>query len=283
MSTVDPALPHLLASDANRDADAYVRSLRAIGAVGWATRALVYFMVAGIVVKIALTGGAEPQRASRTGVLDTLLDKPLGTIMVAAVGIGALTYMAARLAPLFLDRVHSTATQWVRGVGTAVIYLSLAVGCWHEIVENRSGDWGGDEPAQELAGSLLTTWWGTLGLGALALGLIGYGGWQFWRAVSRRFLDRLDRDRSPLARGWVRAVGIAGFASRGLIAVTAGVFAGFAMFERDPGELHALDGSFRTVLRAPGGVPIVLGLAVGIACFGLYCAVAATARDHENG
>ena len=78
-------------------------------------------------------------------------------------------------------------------------------------------------------------------------------------------------------------MGVAGFGTRGLIAVTAGVFAASAMIERDPGEIHTLDGSFRTVLRAPAGLAIVLVLAAGIMCFGLYCAVAATARDHENG
>lgn len=260
-----------------------VRVLRALGAIGWSTRAVVHLLFAGIVAKIAISGGTEPQQASKSGVLVTLLDKPLGTILVACVGVGGVTYAAARLLPLLLDRTEARTHQWLRSGGTALVYLSMAAGCWRLIHERYESDWGQDRSTQQLTGSLLQSWWGTVAVGVGALVLIGYGGYQLWRGASRRFAERIDDDRAPLTPPWVQALGIAGFASRGIIAVTAGGFAAAAALRHDPGEIHGLDGSFRTLLRAPAGLPIVLMLAAGLACFAVYCALAATARDHENG
>ena len=281
--TTDSLRADLSVPSAPADADEpHLELLRTIGAIGWATRALVYLIVAGIVAKIALTGGAEPQQASKAGVLSTLLDKPFGAVLVVAVALGAVTYAAARIAPLFLDDDDAGWATRARAVGSAGIYLSLAYACWRLLKEQRSGDWGDDAFAQQATSEVLGHTWGVVALLAIAAVLIGYGIWQLRRAWTCSFLHRIDRDRTPVARRWVRILGRAGFASRGAIAITAGVFVTLAAIRHDPADVHGLDGSFRTLLQGPFGTVVVLVLAAGLACFAGYCAMAAAARDHEN-
>jgi hypothetical protein len=65
-------------------------------------------------------------------------------------------------------------------------------------------------------------------------------------------------------------LGAVGFVARGIVVIVAGGFAVAAATTFDPQKAKGLDGSLRSLVRAPGGHALLLAAAVGLAAFGLW-------------
>lgn len=261
------------------------RVVHVLGVVGWLTRGFVFLMIAGIVLKVASTGGAEPQTATKNGVLSTLVDRTGGMVLVALLGAGAAAYVLARIAPVVLYRTTTTWQQRGQAAAAAFFYLPLVYSAVRLLSGEQAGSGaGGDEgETHEIGAWLLQSRPGTLVLVAGGLGLLGYGGYELYKGLSGRCLRKLDLHDLPVPERLMKGIAIAGFSARAIIAALLGGFALWAAWRGDSSSVHGIDGALRTVIDSPAGATGLVLIALGIGSFAGYCVASAIARPHEEG
>ena len=68
-------------------------------------------------------------------------------------------------------------------------------------------------------------------------------------------------------------LGRAGYIAKGIALGIVGVLFGWAAISYDPEKAGGLDTALRTLREQPGGPLLLTAVALGIACFGVYCFV----------
>lgn len=285
---VGGALPSIRRDEAEPSTDEPTtsdRTIRTFGAIGWATRGLVYLLTALVIAKITMSDGEESIPATKAGIVHMVEGWRLGSLLLFGLLLGSVAYVAARVLPLFVGRTGPSFLDAARALGAAGLYgwLAISIGRGLASPATSLGPESDDTVAQGDTAWLLSRWWGVLVLVGIAIGIIVYGLWQGRRAMTGHFLERIDRDRSPLNQRWVRRLGVVGFSARAVIAVGIGAFLVVAIVRSDAGEAHGIDGAVRTSLATGLGKVGLVAVAVGLSSFAAYCFVAAFARDHENG
>ena len=118
----------------------------------------------------------------------------------------------------------------------------------------------------------------------LGLGFAGHALWQAARAVTGRQGGTTGRPldtghrlvaaaTAVIYAGFARTLdvlGMVGFVARGIVVGVAGGFLVDAAVTFDPHKAKGLDGSLRSLARAPGGSVGLLAAAAGLAAFGLW-------------
>lgn len=102
---------------------------------------------------------------------------------------------------------------------------------------------------------------------AVAAAIAGAGIFMIYKGIRRKFTDELTGGGS---RGLV-IVGQIGHITKGLAFVIIGVLVAWASLSHDANRAAGLDAAFRTVKNQPAGPFLLTVLAVGIACYGIYC------------
>jgi uncharacterized protein DUF1206 len=69
------------------------------------------------------------------------------------------------------------------------------------------------------------------------------------------------------------ALGRAGYASKGVALAIVGVLFGWSAITYDANKAGGLDSALRRLKDAPAGPVLLTVIALGIACFGVYCFV----------
>ncbi|MEU1309280.1 DUF1206 domain-containing protein [Streptomyces cinnamoneus] len=176
-----------------------VRAARGAGTVaaaraGLTARGVIYFLVGVLALRVALTGGGE--QADRGGAVEELADKPLGGVLVWAVGIGLVGMALWRLSEAVFgaagpdggkarERLFS-AVRFVFYCVVAGTVLAFAAG------ERESGAGSTDEQSRDVTTRMLG-WPGGQWLPAAA-------GPRAGRRLSRRRRGRGPRTAAPSAR-----------------------------------------------------------------------------------
>jgi hypothetical protein len=114
---------------------------------------------------------------------------------------------------------------------------------------------------------------------AVALGFLADGLYNVYRAVSRKFRERLKTgEMSPAVERGAVASGVVGHMARGVVFALVGVFLAKAAIEYDPSEAVGIDGALLKLVQHDQG-PLLLGLvAAGLIAYALYCLVEARYR-----
>jgi hypothetical protein len=69
----------------------------------------------------------------------------------------------------------------------------------------------------------------------------------------------------------VRRLGSVGYIAKGIALAIVGVLFGWAAFTYDPEKAGGMDAALATIKNQPAGTVLLVAMAVGIACFGVYC------------
>ena len=62
-----------------------------------------------------------------------------------------------------------------------------------------------------------------------------------------------------------------GISAKGIALAIVGVLFGWAAFTYDPEKAGGMDAALATIKNQPAGTVLLVAMAVGIACFGVYC------------
>jgi hypothetical protein len=255
-----------------------------LGRIGLSAQGTIYILVALLALQVAVDGRDSAGPPNKQGALQLVKDQPLGTWLLALLGIGFAAYALWRMAQAFADREGKGDD--AKGLATRAGYF--AVGIWYGslaflVAERLFGSGGssseGSKATSQTAGVLGHPFGREL-VFAVAAGFAAGAGWNIYRAFSGKLRKRLDGSGlSERGRKVAIAVGAFGHVARGVVFGVIAWFLAKAAWQFDPKEARSLDRALLEIARADYG-PILLGaVAVGLMAFGAWCLLQAAYRD----
>ena len=243
---------------------------------GYAGRALVYLVVAGISLWSILRRGGEGTGTSTA--FAQLENAPFGKVVLVMIFIGMLCYAVWRLidATWDLECYGSDGEGIVARLGmvvTGLIHLALGIGAL--IIAFTAGGEGGESGIAKAAGMVLGLPGGRYLLGAVGLITIGSGLYYAKKAYDRAYRKHLRGNE--VTRNW-DALLRAGVAAQGFVIGVTGVLIAYAAWTYDSSQAGGLGEVFGWLSGQPYGQILVAALAAGLLCFSLFCAVNARYR-----
>lgn len=265
-SSVTSALPHSPSS-----------GIKALARFGFAAKGIVY-LVMGTLAVMAATGVQGGKTADQKQALQTIQDLPFGRVLLGLVAFGLLGYVVWRLVQAFRDTEDkgSDAKGMARRLGYAgsgLLYTGLAFAAGRAALSGTSSDQGGNT-RQSLIAKLLDQSWGEWALGAIALGVIGGGLYQIYRAYSGKFSKHVNSSSLPAdQQKIVYRTGQVGYTARGIVMAIIGYFLIQAAMQSNSNAAQGTEGAF-DLLASMG--PVVLAIvALGLMAYGVYMLVQA--------
>ena len=266
------------ARGAARDAAPWIERFARLG---YAASTAVYVTIGALAAKAAF--GAGGRTTGTRGALQTIVEQPMGRVLLAIVAAGMFGFAAWQLVAAVTDAERKGTEP--RGlarragmVGTAVIYTGLGLAAVRLVMGTGGGESDGQR-AEHWTARLLALPAGRWLVGLVGAGIIGYGLYQLYRAYAAKVRKHLDLSTlSPNAATWVVRFGRFGLAARGVVFTIIGWFVMRAAMQYDPSQASDIGEALATLERQPYG-PWLLGVvALGLVAYGLYQLVNARYR-----
>jgi hypothetical protein len=113
---------------------------------------------------------------------------------------------------------------------------------------------------------------GPLLVGAVGLAILGIAGAIAFRGIAETFKDELETEGQTGKDGGAYVLlGKIGHVSKAVAIAIVGALFLYAAFTHDPNKSGGLDQALRTLLQQPLGTPLLVVIALGLACYGLFC------------
>ncbi|GAB3194994.1 DUF1206 domain-containing protein [Nocardioides hungaricus] len=236
--------------------------LKHLGRAGYVALAIVYLTIAWLAVQLAL--GDREGKPSSTGALRELAQQPLGAVLVWIVALGLFLLALWQAIAAFTENDLKDRAQ---AAGKAIVYAVIGVSG----VKVAIGAGSSGKGEEAWTAQLMDLPGGQLLVGLVALGIVGYGGYEVYRAWTDKYAEELDHEGRSGATGtaylWFGKVGCA---ARGVaFAIIGGLF-GYAAITHDAQKSGGLDQALFEVLDMPFGSVLLCAIGLGLACFGLF-------------
>jgi hypothetical protein len=150
-----------------------------------------------------------------------------------------------------------------KSLGLAIVNFAIAISAARFAMGSRQ------ESTQQNAGlsaQMMQSGWGKALLIAIGLGLAVVGGYHVYKGAAKKFL----KDLRVFGGTGITAVGVTGYAAKGLVLACAGVLVIVATMQADPSKATGLDAAVKALGHAPFGKVLLVAAALGIAGFGGY-------------
>ncbi len=238
--------------------------------VGLLSYGVVHLLIAWLALRIAF--GHSGRSASSTGALSELAKSAVGQVSLFVVGVGFLSLVGWQAFEAATGHRREEGGRRVAkraaSVGKVVVYGALAVSALRIAV--GAGSTGGK--TDPMTARLMSMPGGTLLVGAVGVAILAVAGFLAHRGWTQRFTQDLgpgaqSGDRRPA----IVTLGMVGYVAKGVALAVVGALFLWAALTHDPQKSGGLDQALRKVQQEPFGVPVLAVIALGIACFGLYC------------
>jgi hypothetical protein len=265
-----------MASTANAEVRQSLRAaspaLVMLGRAGYAAKGIVYVVLGALAAGVA--AGVGGTTTDTRGALDVIGDGPMGTIALIAIGVGLIGYMLWRLIAAATDaegKGDEPTKLAVRGAQAArgIAYGVLGV----QALRKLDGDDASSQGAatRHWTGRLLDMPFGRALVIGVALGVLGYAGYQMYRAFSDKAKKHLDLvDAGPTQATWIVRLGRFGIGARGVVFAMIGVFLLRAGMQKDSGEAGGIAQSLEALGQASYGKLVLALVAFGLVAYGVY-------------
>jgi hypothetical protein len=238
--------------------------------VGLVTYGVVHLILAWTALQLAF-GDASGQ-ADQAGALQQLAKNPMGglTLYAAAAGFAALVVWQAAEAA-FGHRGEQGAARAGKRVASAIkagVFVTLAVSA----VKVASGDGGRSTGSDTVTAQVMSAPGGRLLVAAVGLAVIGAGCYLVFKGLTKRFTKGMDVGATTGDRRTpVVVLGAVGYAAKGVVLALIGGLFLVAAVQHEPKESGGLDQALHTLLQQPFGRPMLVAVACGLGCYGLFC------------
>lgn len=238
--------------------------------VGLVSYGVVHLILAWLALRLAL--GDSGGNASNQGALHQLAQNGLGRVSLYVVAAGFLALVVWQgLEAAFGHRDEDGGKRVLKRVtsaGKVVLYGSLAVTAFKTATGGSSGGGG----TKGLTGTIMSWPAGPMLVGLVGIGVLAVAGVLVHRGWTEKFRDKLDFKGQSGKDGeaYIR-FGQAGYISKGVALAVVGLLFGYAAISHDPQKSGGLDQALHKVLQQPFGAPVLVLIAVGFACYGLFC------------
>ncbi len=237
--------------------------------VGLVAYGIVHLLVAYTAIRLAL---GDHAKADQQGALSQLAQSPGGSagLWVVAIGFLALViwqgfeavvgHAQEDGAKLVLKRVSS-------GV-KAVVFLTLGLSALQKAMGSSSSSSGTDSTTAKV----MRAPGGQVLVGLLGLVIVGAGCYLVYKGLAEKFTKRLDRKAtSGDRRTPIVMLGKVGYAAKGVSIAIVGILFTVAAVQFEPKKSGGLDQALKTLLAQPFGPVLLIAMALGLGCYGLFC------------
>jgi hypothetical protein len=239
---------------------------------GFVAYGFVHVMIAWVAIQLAL--GKSSGKPSPQGALAQLADEQFGRVLIWAVAVGLFLLVVWRILEAVGGHEWAEGSDRVRArlgsAGKAVVYGAIGVAAVR--VATGSGGGGSSKQSKTMTARVLDWPAGEWIVGLVGLAILAYGARLVWRGCTDAFLEHLDATGQlgdvGTAYKWL---GRAGYVSKGVAIGIVGCLFGYAALNHDPSKSGGLDQALREVLDRPFGPTLLLVIAAGIGCYGLFC------------
>jgi len=241
---------------------------------GFVVYGLVHLMVAWLALQLAF--GDHSGHANSTGALTKLAHTTFGGVLVWLVALGMLVLVLWRLLDAAVGHQEESdggkrTRKRLVSLGKAVIYGAVSLSAFRIATSSsHSSKKGGG--TDDTTATIMQWPGGQLIVGLIGLAIIAYGANLVRRAWTEKFREHLDAEgqSGEAGRAYVK-FGKAGYTAKGVaFAVIGGLFV-YAAVTHDAKKSGGLDVALHKVLQQPFGQWLLALIAIGIACYGLFC------------
>lgn len=241
--------------------------------VGLVTYGVVHLLIAWLALQLAL--GDQEGQASSKGAMQQLNEQPAGTVLLWLVAIGMLMLVLWKLLDAWKghEDEDDDKKKWTKkgfDILKAVLYGTIGVSAIRVATGSSSS---GKKSGTDSTTATIMNWpGGQFLVGLVGLAILGYGANQIRIAYTEKFREKITAQGGSGDAGQAYIYfGKAGYTAKGIaIGIVGGLFL-YAAATHTAKESGGLDEALHTVLEQPFG-PVLLGIiAVGIACYGLFC------------
>lgn len=245
--------------------------------IGYAARGILFLIIGGFALLAAGGLGEDPQGARDA--LELLLQRPLGSFFLWALGAGLLCFAGWRLLQSIFDvdlYGNSPYGLMRRAVlaGSGLFYVALAAATVRITLAHRRVD--EDQSAREWTAWVMAQPLGRLLIALVAAGFIGVAVGLGVKAFRAPYREALEATREQ--RAFAVMLGSFGILTRAFVFLMIGIYLGGAAYDSNSFEAVSLAGVLRAMQhQAHGGV--LLGIAaLGLLAFGFFEIIEAAAR-----
>lgn len=245
-------------------------ALAFVARAGFAVNGVLHLLIGGIAISVAFGAGGE---ADQSGALGALAQNPFGFVMLWVIVVGMWGLAAFQILEAVVVR-GADADAWkerASEAGKGVAYLAIGVTAFSFAVGGSSDS---SSKTRSLTADLLAAPAGVVLVLAIALAVIAIGVYFVVKGVRQKFTEDITMPPPPADRA-TRAIGTVGYCAKGIAIVVVGVLFGVAAVTADPSQASGLDGALKALVALPFGVIVLLGVAVGLIAYGVYCFVRA--------
>lgn len=238
---------------------------------GFAARGVIYLLIGLLALQIAFGGGGE--QADRGGALSEIGEKPMGSFVLWALGIGLVGMCLWRLSEALFGASgpdgHKTSTRLL-SAGRFLFYAFVAYSVL-TFAMRRQGQLVGRPAVAGRHGQ---------GAGTARGPVAGRRG--RYRHSGRRAVDRgagreavvpqapQARADVPGAKRYIDVTGVGGGLARGLLFAALGWFVIKAAVDYEPDKAKGFDATLRSFTDTPAGPWLLVLVAVGLVLFGMF-------------
>ncbi|WP_299986059.1 DUF1206 domain-containing protein [uncultured Pontibacter sp.] len=249
--------------------------------IGLIAKGVVYCLVGALAFMAAFElGGQTEQGAGKTGVFQFIMEQPYGQVLLAIVAAGMLCYTLWRLIQAFRDTEDKGND--AKGIGkrigyafSGLVYGALAFTAAQLLLGNGGGS-NGTDSRQTLARELLSQPFGQWLLGAVAIGTMIMGLYQFYRAYSGKYMNKVQSEQlKPEVRTSLVRAGLVGYIARGIVWLIIGYLLLRAAIKANFHEAGSSSQAFQFLEEASYGSYLLGVLALGLICYGVFMFVRA--------
>ncbi|MDO7866892.1 DUF1206 domain-containing protein [Nocardioides jiangxiensis] len=237
---------------------------------------LVHLVIAWLALQLAL--GQRQDRIDRRGAVHQLAEQPFGKAAVALVAAGMAVLVLWRVLELAVEhREEETGPRWWHravAAAKAVAYGAIGTSAFGVLLGSGGGASGRSE--EGWSGRIMAWPGGPWLVAAVGAALLGYTVGMCWRGLTGRHREHLTAEgRSGDAGTLYVALGTVGYVAKGLaFGIVGGLFI-WAAATHDPARAGGLDQALGRLLHEPAGPWLLGGVALGLACYGLFQVVRA--------
>ncbi|MFG2787970.1 DUF1206 domain-containing protein [Streptomyces sp. NPDC048419] len=240
--------------------------------MGLAARGAIYLLVGVLALQVAF--GDTHRQADRGGALETLAGKPLGVVLLWALGAGLAGMAVWRLSVAVFGSVGPDgrkARKRLMAACGSVFYACVAYSVLSFAVGPHSGGGSSDRQSRDVTARALGLPAGQWLVGAVGAGVVVAGVWIAVQSVRRKYHEDLKLGAmSRWSRRLVDVTGVGGGVARGLVFTAAGAFAVRAAVDYQPDRAKGMDDTLRSFAHTPLGPSLLACVAAGLILFGLF-------------
>jgi hypothetical protein len=239
--------------------------------IGLVTYGVVHLLIAFIALELAF-GQSGGQSANQKGALAELARQPFGKALVWIIAIGMFLLVLWRALDAAFGHNEKDGADKIRAravsAGKGLIYAVLGI----TAVKIATGSQSSGGGSKSTTATVMNWPGGQLIVILLGLAIVGYGGYMAWRGWTEKFKEHLDAEGKSGDSGRAYILfGRIGYISKGISIALVGALFVYAGATHDPKKSGGMDQALHTLLQQPFGQFLLILIALGIGCYGLFC------------